>query len=160
MKRAFALTALGLCLLFVLAVSPAGTSLAAPPTQDAPPVPAVGQVITATNVYTSPVAQYPAIAELAVGDTVDIYQQTADGAWVNITRLDVLGWAEATFIDCDLVNVPMIATDVMPVATEAATAEPAKTCCKYCRKGKACGDSCIAANRTCSEPPGCACQAQ
>ena len=30
-------------------------------------------------------------------------------------------------------------------------------CCKTCRKGKACGDSCIARAKTCRKPPGCAC---
>jgi len=30
-------------------------------------------------------------------------------------------------------------------------------CCKICRKGKACGDSCIKNSYTCQKPPGCAC---
>ena len=33
----------------------------------------------------------------------------------------------------------------------------AKKCCKVCRKGKACGDSCIAKSKTCTKGPGCAC---
>lgn len=33
-------------------------------------------------------------------------------------------------------------------------------CCKICRKGKACGDSCIARWKTCRKGPGCACDAQ
>jgi|GEM_PF-2912658 len=33
-----------------------------------------------------------------------------------------------------------------------------KNCCKVCRKGQACGDSCIARNETCHKGPGCACQ--
>jgi hypothetical protein len=32
-----------------------------------------------------------------------------------------------------------------------------RECCKICRKGKACGDSCIARDRECHQPPGCAC---
>lgn len=35
----------------------------------------------------------------------------------------------------------------------------AQTCCKICRKGKACGNSCIARWKTCHQPPGCACDA-
>ena len=31
-------------------------------------------------------------------------------------------------------------------------------CCKICRKGKACGNSCIRASYTCRKPPGCACK--
>jgi hypothetical protein len=30
-------------------------------------------------------------------------------------------------------------------------------CCKTCSKGKACGNSCIARNKTCHRPRGCAC---
>lgn len=30
-------------------------------------------------------------------------------------------------------------------------------CCKVCRKGKACGDSCIAKSKQCHKGPGCAC---
>ena len=32
-------------------------------------------------------------------------------------------------------------------------------CCKICRKGKACGDSCISRAKRCRKPPGCACDA-
>ena len=31
------------------------------------------------------------------------------------------------------------------------------TCCKICVTGKACGNSCISKNYSCSKPPGCAC---
>ncbi len=34
---------------------------------------------------------------------------------------------------------------------------PTRRCCRICRRGKACGNSCIARNRTCRQPPGCAC---
>lgn len=30
-------------------------------------------------------------------------------------------------------------------------------CCKTCSKGKPCGNSCIARNKRCHQPPGCAC---
>ncbi len=32
-------------------------------------------------------------------------------------------------------------------------------CCKVCSRGKACGNSCIARNRTCHKGRGCACNA-
>ena len=36
--------------------------------------------------------------------------------------------------------------------------DPTKmACCKICKKGKACGDTCINKNYTCRKPPGCAC---
>lgn len=31
------------------------------------------------------------------------------------------------------------------------------SCCRTCKAGKACGDSCIAETKTCTKPPGCAC---
>jgi len=33
----------------------------------------------------------------------------------------------------------------------------AEECCKICRKGKACGDSCINKKLKCHKAPGCAC---
>ena len=33
-------------------------------------------------------------------------------------------------------------------------------CCKTCRKGKACGDSCISKSKTCKKGVGCACDAE
>lgn len=30
-------------------------------------------------------------------------------------------------------------------------------CCRVCKKGKPCGNSCIAVSKTCRQPPGCAC---
>lgn len=36
------------------------------------------------------------------------------------------------------------------------SAMPAR-CCKVCTKGKPCGDTCIAQDKTCHVPPGCAC---
>ncbi|SDE05470.1 hypothetical protein [Rhodospira trueperi] len=33
----------------------------------------------------------------------------------------------------------------------------ARNCCRICRRGKACGDSCINRAYTCHRPPGCAC---
>ena len=34
-----------------------------------------------------------------------------------------------------------------------------QSCCKYCRKGYACGNTCIARNKTCHVGAGCACNA-
>ena len=33
----------------------------------------------------------------------------------------------------------------------------AVTCCRVCQVGKACGDGCIAQEKLCEQPPGCAC---
>lgn len=41
-----------------------------------------------------------------------------------------------------------------------ATWASAAPCCKVCQKGKACGDSCIAKDKDCTKPEGCACDAE
>ena len=49
----------------------------------------------------------------------------------------------------------------VPGAPNAAivVAQQAPVCCRTCRAGKACGDSCIARNKVCTVGPGCACNA-
>ena len=37
------------------------------------------------------------------------------------------------------------------------TTEPTTSCCRVCRTGKPCGDSCISRDKQCSKPRGCAC---
>lgn len=45
------------------------------------------------------------------------------------------------------------------ICAGAGTAEALKqpVCCKVCTKGKACGNTCIARDKICHQPPGCAC---
>jgi len=50
-------------------------------------------------------------------------------------------------------SVPI--TSAAPVCAAA----PDAICCKTCKKGKACGDSCIAKDDVCDKPKGCACDA-
>jgi hypothetical protein len=57
-----------------------------------------------------------------------------------------------------LLPLAMLAGDIgRPVIVPCAAAET--PCCKTCRKGKACGDSCIKADKVCTAGPGCACDA-
>lgn len=42
--------------------------------------------------------------------------------------------------------------------TGAAPLCAAEGCCKVCKAGKPCGDSCIAKDKHCDKPKGCACQ--
>ena len=44
-----------------------------------------------------------------------------------------------------------------PTASGAASCIPAEQCCKVCRKGKACGNTCISRSYTCRKGVGCAC---
>jgi hypothetical protein len=59
----------------------------------------------------------------------------------------------------------LAALAIAPGPSSAAAPPPAscsisdeqQTCCKRCRKGKPCGDTCIARHKTCNTPRGCAC---
>lgn len=48
-------------------------------------------------------------------------------------------------------------TQAAPTVNRTVPAQEVKQCCKYCSKGKACGDSCISKSYTCHKGPGCAC---
>lgn len=49
--------------------------------------------------------------------------------------------------------------NVLLVLLFALVSVDAGKCCKNCGKGKACGDACIAADATCHQTHGCACDA-
>ncbi len=44
-----------------------------------------------------------------------------------------------------------------PCGSQASAGTFGYACCKVCKKGKACGDSCIARDKQCHQPRGCAC---
>jgi hypothetical protein len=44
-----------------------------------------------------------------------------------------------------------------PCGFAGSAAMASERCCKVCHKGKACGDSCIARDKTCHKGKGCAC---
>lgn len=48
-------------------------------------------------------------------------------------------------------------TNIEASTEECNNTQVAMGCCKICRKGKACGDSCISRSKTCHKGPGCAC---
>lgn len=43
-------------------------------------------------------------------------------------------------------------------ACDDSTTGPSGSCCRICREGKPCGDTCIARENECRVGPGCACQ--
>jgi hypothetical protein len=47
--------------------------------------------------------------------------------------------------------------DAQACLVSAADTTATASCCKICRKGKACGNTCIARDKDCHQPPGCAC---
>lgn len=46
---------------------------------------------------------------------------------------------------------------IRPLAQTVAPPTRSQSCCKICRKGKACGNTCISRNYTCHKDAGCAC---
>lgn len=63
----------------------------------------------------------------------------------------VLGLARTTPLPTGAIG----SAQACPIADGVTTT--ARPCCKACSKGKACGDSCIARDKVCHQPPGCAC---
>ena len=60
-------------------------------------------------------------------------------------------WAEG---DAEGSRPAMVAPPMEPTAVSCI---PRSQCCKVCRKGQACGNSCIRASYTCRKGQGCAC---
>ena len=54
---------------------------------------------------------------------------------------------------------PSPSEEDMPSSKNGKAKETVPPCCKYCRKGKACGNSCIKPTRACYKAAGCACDA-
>lgn len=94
-------------------------------------------------------------------DTADSIGFYARNAVVMVSSC-VLDWCEANtpmgrgfVLDSLLEDPPAVPT--FDQARPAPSPPPRRACCRICRTGKACGNSCIARNRTCRVGPGCAC---
>lgn len=57
----------------------------------------------------------------------------------------------------DIFDLPRTNSFTVSFASQSNQPTFAAECCKVCRKGKACGDSCISKTKTCNVGPGCAC---
>ncbi len=64
---------------------------------------------------------------------------------------DRLDWEQV------IANKPPTPTPAWATRTEPVQSAPARSCCKICTKGKACGNTCISRSYTCHVGPGCAC---
>ena len=53
--------------------------------------------------------------------------------------------------------IALIAISTTGAAAPVCGAAYANSCCKTCKAGKACGDSCISRDKTCKKGKGCAC---
>lgn len=104
------------------------------------------------------------------------YGELGSGPFLKIRLWDgQYAWIGAGAVNVDLATQPALSaqcesydrldwstiTPPTPTAypswvTNPTPAQPSG-CCKICRKGKACGNSCISASYTCHKGPGCAC---
>ena len=67
------------------------------------------------------------------------------GLWADAHPVQPWQWRKGKLSTAEQTSVP-----VRPA--------PAPQCCKTCRSGQACGDTCIPHGQMCTRPPGCACQ--
>ncbi len=120
---------------------------------------------------------------LGIGTFTAPYPELASGPFIKIRIWDgQYAWITAEAVDAELATLPAISgqcesydriewsaviqptpTALIPTPTAypawmtAPSQSQSGSCCKVCRKGKACGNSCISASYTCHKGPGCAC---
>jgi uncharacterized protein YraI len=147
------------------------------PTTSAMPTVAVPLVYVEkdANLRSGPGTTYEVIGALSAEQMFEIIGRNSDTSWWQIIVNDKPGWVSADLVTTinteqgiEVVEAPpaLIPTPI-PVVAPMSTAPPsvdgpaqppaARACCMVCSKGKACGDSCIAADKQCNKPPGCAC---
>lgn len=73
----------------------------------------------------------------------------------SIDSCDISDLAAGTAHDPLFVGSPAV-----PPTESVSICIPASKCCKICRKGKACGDTCINRSYNCSKGRGCACNSE
>lgn len=162
--------------------APPATATAIPPT----PTPATPLVVVSAGAEGVSIRRVPGTGDRirAWSDGAEMVplgeQQQASGrTWTKVRDpAGNEGWVAAEFLILKG-TAPVAAPAATPVPPPPATAVPAPTaapavkaappptaapapavaCCRRCTTGKACGNSCIAANLTCRQPPGCACDA-
>jgi hypothetical protein len=73
-----------------------------------------------------------------------------------VSFLSTSAWAEGVSdqVSVQLVNPNSFEERVKALGNETIYSQ---SCCKHCRKGKACGNSCISKSYTCRKGKGCAC---
>ena len=152
------------------------------------PEPRIKVIVSSANIRSGPGTSFQVLEIALRGKTLTVMSRTRSGNWYNVKRTDgTMGWIAAsvtTLVGTMLEKVPVAATiPTLPIPLEIVarpsstqtilsptisvstpfppppTLPPVRNCCKYCDKGKACGDTCISRSKTCHTPPGCACNA-
>lgn len=136
---------------------------------------------TNANLRAGPGTNYPLVGGVQAGQALQIVGCNPEKTWY---QLQGAAWIFGGLVQdgaCPLIvqNIappPPAGTPVRPTAAPIVVTEPsptftlapaqayptqppapARSCCKVCSGGKACGDSCIARNKTCHKGQGCAC---
>ena len=115
-----------------------------------------------TLIKAEPTATGKVIGEIPDGGNFLVYDST--GIYYKIKYRDLTGWASMRWTvkgwpdstnDNSLPGASNSSSRTKPVPL--IKQKTSRSCCKICRKGKACGNSCIARNKTCHKSGGCAC---
>lgn len=153
------------------ATTPEPTPASVPTPITAPTPTTAATVNTAAVLRSGPGTNYPAADSAKQGTAVRIVARNAAGDWLQLASgLWIAAWLvtgapEGLSVAANIPASPApSATPRALTSTPALKALPtltsgpaARACCKVCRNSIACGDSCIASNKQCHQPAGCAC---
>ncbi|GAB3294253.1 hypothetical protein GCM10027450_14820 [Pseudidiomarina andamanensis] len=90
---------------------------------------------------------------LGIASTI-FFAQSVIAQDISTIPNNVNSTVQSVNVECNDVVVEL--NDSFSKASPDEISEYAK-CCKVCRKGKACGDSCISRSKNCNKGKGCAC---
>jgi len=109
--------------------------------------------VGAGNTYGHP---SPQVIEQWQGAGARVYRTDRDGAVIVEAKRD------GSYIVLNEYSGPASAAPIPAPAARPSdsSSQPARTCCRVCTRGKACGNSCINRGNPCRQPPGCACDAR
>jgi hypothetical protein len=150
--------------------TPTVTAVREPPTATPKPTATPGPNVSASaNLRTGPGTNYPLAGGLTQGAKLQIVARNPRGDWYQLADSR---WIWARLVanpPADVAQAANIPPPPAPTPTPAPVIRAAPTvpplqfspapvaCCKVCRTGYACGNSCISRSKQCHQPPGCAC---
>ena len=148
-----------------------------PPATDAPtatlgpshtPAP---KTTVVSNLRSGPGTVFSIVGRAEAGDPLEIVARNEAGDWYQLANE---AWIYAPLVNAppevgvaEVIPTPPPPTDtpvpptptqvIVAYPTPVPAAPPARSCCRVCTTGKACGDSCISRSKTCHKGAGCAC---
>jgi hypothetical protein len=105
---------------------------------------------------------FPSTAAVPSNESIRIYtgsgQNDGESFYMGSRRAVWNNDRDVATLSDDGGNVVLVFTyPAGPTSSTAPAATKQKACCRICRTGKACGNSCISSTKTCRAGPGCAC---